>query len=399
MFDSADKFQMLGRLLALCHKLPTEWHDEWKEKLCISQPVMRDCHPGHFLWIYATAKEEWVEQALPAVVERMGGSEGYIFMPQTEAGQRLVTTHGDLHNQNVLQMSECMIAIDFDCTCVAHAIHDLAYVLQGVDNGWYKADDFLVGHGVGDLPVEQVLDCKRVFLAAYLSEMGDSSTAADVDAVLLDAQLCFHMPIWPVSALPRMDSLKPEEKEALKYTTHDDKACAFKFTNKKFICSQTGMGLGTRNEPPLIFGSWIIHCAILVPVSEALEVIEVDGHLEAMINDRSLWLSVDNCTPRDGAGIKFIIGPDDEADTLRTGSSCLNENGTISACQANHLKISADPGPDDAEVGQLFSSKCDSFEAYATQARGDAALQESLFLKGQTVAYADWLGDAQMQAE
>ena len=37
-------------LLAKIHKLPTDWFDEWRQKLCQTFPVLREASNGHHVW-------------------------------------------------------------------------------------------------------------------------------------------------------------------------------------------------------------------------------------------------------------------------------------------------------------------------------------------------------------
>ena len=192
VMDSVQKFEMLGRLLARIHRLPTSWLDECEcmEKIYASHPFLRDCHPGHILNRVAKVSEKpWLKEllTLPGIEEIFtSASKEYLYPPVTEAARRVVTIHGDFHKGNVIQMPDCMRAIDFDGAGVGYAINDITYVICWVDEEWFK------DNGVGDLSREELVERKRGFAAAYLSAMGDSATPADVDALLLDAQLGMH---------------------------------------------------------------------------------------------------------------------------------------------------------------------------------------------------------------
>ena len=179
---------MYGRLFAQIHKLPTEWYDEWREDVCTRQPWMKDMPLGSWVWIQVGQSEHY-DNALPECLARM--SKDYAWMPITEAGSRIVTVHGDMHKRNVLQMADSMRAIDFDATCVSHAVNDLGYALGYVNRGWMDKET-----GFFNLPDEEMPVRKRAFIASYLSAMGDAATPADVDALLLDAELCMHFPMW-----------------------------------------------------------------------------------------------------------------------------------------------------------------------------------------------------------
>ena len=76
-------------------------------------------------------------------------------------------------------MADSMRAVDFDATCVSHAVNDLGYALGFVNRGWLDEET-----GFFNLPDEEMLVCKRAFIASYLSDMGGAATPADVDALL-----------------------------------------------------------------------------------------------------------------------------------------------------------------------------------------------------------------------
>ena len=68
----------------------------------------------------------------------------------------------------------------------------------------------------------------------------------------------------------------------------------------------------------------------------------------------------------------------------------LNEDGTISVVQGSNMKLGA-PHSTDAELCDKFKQKYDHYEAYTNQVRENATLRESLFLKGNVQAFAEWL--------
>ena len=389
VMDSAEKFEMFGRLMAQIHQLPTKWYDEWKEKVCVSQPFMRNCPPGHWLWILASSKLPWFEGLLPQAVTRLVSSENYLFEPQTSAGRRIVTVHGDLHSMNVLQLDERIIAIDFDATTVAHAIHDLGYVMASMDGRW---------HGwMGDLSNEALLERKRAFIVAYLSEMGDPATAADVDALFLDAQLTVHMPVWPgFNTLPDFKQGSEEDQKILTVSSRDNWALTFEHVDNKLICSSLPEPMGIGGRKAEFYGDTIVCRTVLVPVSEAFEVMQVDGRLQSIIDDRRFMLIVAAEEQAEGKQVMWLSNQDiiktssKWDDKKGEGTFCLGENGTITACAFQHLKLT-NCIISDAELIERMNSKIASLESYVGAVRADATLQDSLFLKGHQVAYTEWL--------
>ena len=401
--DSVEKFEMYGRLFAQIHKLlPIEWYDEWREDVCTRQPWMKGMPLGSWVWIQASQGEGGYHNALPEILARM--SKDYAWSPVTEAGSRIVTVHGDMHKRNMLQMADCMRAIDYDATCVSHAVNDLGYALGYVADGWFDEET-----GFFNLPDEEMLVRKRAFIASYLSGMGDAATPADVDALLLDAELCMSFPFWG-DPIARVSPLSQEDKETLKMTEHDDKGLTFERIDNKLVVRSSDAeprGLGIFPGDGKVEGSgWQCHRATLVPVSEALEINDSDGHITASINGQQATFIAGNLQLKHGTLMEFAFPMTgaalQEQHFLDVSLCCLDENGRISFRHSSTdfpnsegLRLCHDEGPSDAEMTQAFMSKFDSLEEYVTQARGDAAMQERLFLKGRKKAYKEWLDSAQ----
>ena len=84
--------------------------------------------------------------------------------PLTRAGARIVTTHGDFKPENTLQLSDGdssyvdRICVDFEFTCVTHAVVDLGNMLALFD--------------------ESALELKRAFLKSYLEVLAEKRGAA-----------------------------------------------------------------------------------------------------------------------------------------------------------------------------------------------------------------------------
>ena len=94
--------------------------------------------------------------------------------PKTMIGARLVTTHGDFHAMNTLQLiggSVDRICIDFEYTCVTHAVLDLSYMLNTMEN----------------------FEKKRAFLGSYLEAMGEPTD--ELDALMIDCHVA-HLTAW-----------------------------------------------------------------------------------------------------------------------------------------------------------------------------------------------------------
>ena len=408
--DSVEKFEMYGRLFAQVHQLPTEWYDEWREDLCTRQPWMKGMPLGSWVWIQASQNGEGrYHNELPEILARM--SKDYAWSPVTEAGSRIVTVHGDMHKRNMLQMADCMRAIDFDATCVSHAVNDLGYALGYVNDGWFDEET-----GFFKLPDEEMLVRKRAFIASYLSGMGDAATPADVDALLLDALLCMNFP-FRCDPIARVSPMSQKDKETLKMTELDDKGLTFERIDNKLVVRSPNAeprGLGILPGDGRLEYGWQCHRATLVPVSEALEINDTDGYITASINGQQASVNGQQATLiaghlqlKHGTLTEFAFPVTEDAlqykEMVDGGQCCLGEDGRISFRHnsstkfpnSEGLRLCDDEGPSDAEITQAFMSKLDSLEEYSTRVRGDAAMQERLFLKGGKKAYKEWLDSAQ----
>lgn len=59
-FCSLEKCRELGQFLALIHCLPTDWYDDWRERLRASLPALREVPTGSHVWWYASRPAEFL---------------------------------------------------------------------------------------------------------------------------------------------------------------------------------------------------------------------------------------------------------------------------------------------------------------------------------------------------
>ena len=210
---------------------------------------------------------------------------------------------------------------------------------------------------------------------------------ADVDALLLDAELCMHFPNWG-DPIAKMSPPREEDKETLKMTERDDKGLKFeRIDNKLVVCSSGAepRGLGISPGDGWIAGGWQCHNATLVPVSEALEINDSDGYITASINGpqpsvngQQPTLVSGRCELKHGTHMEFSFPVTEVALDFKkcvdTGQCCLDENGRISFrhsstafLNSESLRLGNDEGPSNADTIQAFMSKFDSLEECATQ--------------------------------
>lgn len=170
------KAKEIGELLAKIHKIPTEWFDNWRERLverfAVQFPEAHAAghglnsipHGSHIWWF--TCRQAWLQDMDPE--KRAQWFKEDFFAPETMVGKRLVTSHGDLHPENMIQMEDGIKGIDLEFTHVTHAAADLGYTMNCFENR----------------------ELKRAFLESYLVASGFPAEASDVNALFLDAS--FH---------------------------------------------------------------------------------------------------------------------------------------------------------------------------------------------------------------
>jgi len=193
LIDKAAGMRVLGKELAKVHKLPIAWFDPFREDLKKEFPVLAKVPNTSHIWWYSCRMEiifppsETDQDWLTEFAQPM-------FTPQTKAGARIVSCHGDLKEANMIAMMEGAVLSpesaeqqlkfpDLEFAHVNAACHDLGYVCFHYE----------------DQPTKQVERddvgvMRRAFLESYLEAMGYPSTEQDVDALLIDSMLaaCGH---------------------------------------------------------------------------------------------------------------------------------------------------------------------------------------------------------------
>jgi len=92
-------------------------------------------------------------------------------------GGRIVTTHGDFHGPNIIDMGPDFDTtqgnryrvVDFEFTCVTHAIHDIAY---------------------GNAIANRTPNMASAFLTGYLEELtGETASDEDIRSLQVEAEI------------------------------------------------------------------------------------------------------------------------------------------------------------------------------------------------------------------
>ena len=157
----------IASLLARIHKFPTEWYDEWREKLCETWPVLRDCPIGSHAWWF-TARKDWIMSSWKE--DKLRDWFKMCPTPVSEISSRIVTCHGDFHVKNlVITPDRRLLGIDYEFACATFAIQDISWALAI----WVKGAEL-----------------KRAFIKTYLEQSGLDTSPETVDTVLLDAEHC-----------------------------------------------------------------------------------------------------------------------------------------------------------------------------------------------------------------
>ena len=179
-----------GQLLARAHQVPTTWFEGFREAYQTCLPWLRGTARGSNAWVYASLAPGGLLCCDSSL--RVLWADGSTAAPRHPVSARLVTTHGNFHPGNIVRPAayarpaayvergggsaaaeegeeedeELLRLVDFDCSCVAAAIFDLASAFALDESGHF--------------------DC---FLAGYLDQLGGAWSSADLEAIRLDAAL------------------------------------------------------------------------------------------------------------------------------------------------------------------------------------------------------------------
>ena len=129
-FDAPGLPQLLGEKLAELHAVPTEWFDEWRTKLREQHPFLKGTPEGSHIWWFAKQSHFCKHFLQKKSEEYLKVCCGPLFTPRSPAAQRIVTTHGDFHRENVIRTEDGPMLIDLEFTGSTWALHDLGYAIN-----------------------------------------------------------------------------------------------------------------------------------------------------------------------------------------------------------------------------------------------------------------------------
>lgn len=172
---SSDYFNDLGGTFAKIHSLPTQWFDRHRDQMICQFPPLLHAQHGSHVWCFLHPAFEHdlsvlSEDVLQAFVEAP------LLAPVNAIASRIVTCHMDFHPQNSLKTDNGLMCIDFESACVTCAAADLALAVA------------LAGHVSGD-DFSSALERKRAVVKSYLETLGESSSSADVDDLIFEAEM------------------------------------------------------------------------------------------------------------------------------------------------------------------------------------------------------------------
>ena len=169
----------MGCLLGKIHQIDPKWYLPHYKSLLEAYPGLIDVPKGSSIWYligrnwpllfkvdYAASMDVWMSKILEKQFLDLE------IKPVTTAGKRIVTTHGDFDQGNVIESQEGILnAIDFEQTHVSFAIQDISYFFNS-------------------LPCVSNIELKLAFCSAYLAEIGYPHEESDVFDLALDAERC-----------------------------------------------------------------------------------------------------------------------------------------------------------------------------------------------------------------
>ena len=138
---------------------------------------------------------------------------------------------------------------------------------------------------------EQVMQWKHEVIRAYLVGMGDPSTPADVEALLLDASLGVYSIAWLSLGGPLpFGKQVAQVPNSLALTALDEKALRFERVGNKLICNSLDQRVGIGLNASLNLGGAAVtklggglYTLILVPEAEAVD-LEFDNGFETIVD-------------------------------------------------------------------------------------------------------------------
>lgn len=193
VLNSAEEY---GRLMARIHVVPPEWFEPFKQEDCVAFPFLGELpSQGSFLWLY----QYWGPGRVPSQDEfgrcmaahsagdgsrlkQLRDLLAALPTPRCPALARLVTSHGDIWDENVLwkQDRSGVLACDIESACVMSAIYDWMHgQLQ-----YFQSAQL----AVLEVDPEYKPCYARAMMRAYLEQLGEPAGDEEVDMAIFDVR-------------------------------------------------------------------------------------------------------------------------------------------------------------------------------------------------------------------
>ena len=169
-------------LLADLHSLPTDWYNTFYDQYTNEYPELKEAHPHGHVWTYV-AKPGWF---MPyRTFETYLKHEDH-FVPQTEAGKRIVNVHSDYWNDNILYDKGLKKAyvIDLEYISVGWAARDLAFIF------WWIEHPGHLGVFLDMKPDKSMTNYEAIYLftKTYQKRLNYPHEKLDIENLIFDAE-------------------------------------------------------------------------------------------------------------------------------------------------------------------------------------------------------------------
>lgn len=165
--DDGSDTEKVAKLCARFHKADVSWWAEYKKEVLPRYPGLEKFPNGDPVFYSVVNRDLEMIITDPASVE---GCYTHRYEPISEAGKRVVTSHGDFHNGNMLRQEDgSLIAIDLECCYGAYACLDALYYL---------------------VQTHAKRDSYRKFAEVYLKESGLDNSEKSIGEFMFDIEMC-----------------------------------------------------------------------------------------------------------------------------------------------------------------------------------------------------------------
>ncbi len=159
-FSTETRMRRIAELAALLHVVPTDWFAPLREEMCQKYPCLQNVPVGSLIWPCVAYHDGHLERYSAEEMQQLS-----MAIPEALSmiGAEVVSTHGDLHNGNILLTpADVLLVVDFEHSAVSQVRKDLLY------NSWESGSN------------------RRAFCTAYLKARGLTYNKNEVDRLAVD---------------------------------------------------------------------------------------------------------------------------------------------------------------------------------------------------------------------